>query len=195
MYKILVSPLDEIKRFKKEKSLGKSFLYLLFALVIGLVAGLVFSVKLPFGFSKELVVLLACLVCVFLLALFKAVLYKTVFWVLKGKHNFFASLAPVSFCGFVWSVGVLLAVLLSFIPKLGLLLAGLVLCLTLVFAVSVKVKAVMELFEVDLLTSLFACWLVFTVFFVMAYLVIAVSMYLFNAGLLSGMMPGMMGAY
>jgi hypothetical protein len=192
MCKILFSPVEEIRVFKKHKRIGKSFLYLLYALIIGLVSAMIFSLKLGVQFSNAVLYSLVGVVVLFVLVLFNAFLFKTVFWVLKGKCNFFASLTAICFSCFVWSVGLFVALLLNFIPKAGFVLSALVLSVTLILAVSVKIKSVMELFEVDLVTSVFACGLVLSAVFIMVYVVLVLVMV--NSGL--GLMgPAMMGAY
>lgn len=191
MCKVLFSPLDEIKGFKKGKGLGKSFIYLLYTVVIAAFGGIILSVRVGFPFSKGLLYTVCGLLAVVVLVFVKALLYKVVVYILRGKSSFFAALTPITLSSFVLAVGLFVGLLLTFIPKLGIVLGLAVVVFSVIFAVSVKVRAMMELLDIDLITSLFVCWLVLASMFMVCYAFFALLMIYAQAGLL--LSSGMMG--
>jgi len=96
-------------------------------------------------------------------------LYKIAIGILKGKATYFAGLSAIVFGSFIISVGILVALVLNYIPRFGLVFAILAFSITFVTAISVEVKAMTELFGIDLITALFVVWLSVTSLFVLFY--------------------------
>ena len=155
--KHLRNPSEAILESKKKKSIGKTIGYLALSAVLLAIAAAISSAKtgLLLGMIGTGPLILA--VGVFLLVLVGAFvvgwIVALVATILGGKGDQYEGLTSVANALVVPSIGALVAVLVSFIPYVGVPLLFLVLAISISVGLASLYRSVKELFSTDMITA------------------------------------------
>jgi len=120
---------------------------------------------------------------------FFAYLYKKVIVLLGGKGDFYGAFTALSYGAYVPAIGIIISAVLGLAPGfLGAILGlvgGIIVTITLAIGFATSVRALMEMFEVQLLVPLVAC--------VIIGIVLAFGFSTMFASAMSSFLGGMMG--
>lgn len=188
-----LDPVKCVQEARKHKDMGRSLLILaiasvLFAVSLGLGLnrlGSVLPSNIPMTATRGVGVAILGFSIFFLGGLFLGWLTKLTFHILGGKGHYYKGLSTVVYSLKYISVGILLAVLLSYIPFLGGLLAFLSVSTFGVISYATLYRAARELFGVDMITAFVGISVIFAVIMLSFYGSVA-----FGAG---GMFQGLGG--
>lgn len=174
---LLSSPTDAIATAKRRKSLTTS----LGILAVDWVAIALALAALLMGAAAKIPVIgglvgitggvLAVGVAIlgFLFCLFLALPAGLVMEILSGRRCFFEALTAIAYGLFAPSLGLLVAILLSFIPVIGGIAAFIIIIFSVAIGIATGVRAVNILFGVDLLTAVIGVVIVYAAVMVALY--------------------------
>ncbi|MFH0836563.1 MAG: YIP1 family protein [Candidatus Aenigmatarchaeota archaeon] len=155
--KRLRKPAEAILETKKKKNMGKTIGYLVLSAVLLAIAAAIASAKtgLLLGMIETGPLVLA--VGMFLLVVVGAFvvgwIVTLIATILGGKGDQYEGLTSVTNALFVPSIGALVAVLVSFVPYVGLPLIFLVLAISISIGLASLYRSVKELFSTDMITA------------------------------------------
>ncbi|MDO8428087.1 MAG: YIP1 family protein [Candidatus Diapherotrites archaeon] len=165
MLNVLTNPIEALMEAKKEASLGKAFVELIIAAVLFAVAAYLGLGQLFSGLANvpgigslvsggALFLAAGVFFAVIVFGVIAGFIATQIFKILGGTGGFSAGLTPLAYSWFLTSVGVVLAILLNFIPIIGALLATLVLLYFFAVGTAVSFRGFKELFDIDYVTVL-----------------------------------------
>jgi len=173
---ILINPVIAIAKAKKEKSLNKTILVLIFSWIL---VGLSFF----FSFYKESLILVAfgSALMIFLFGILFSVFYgyiiDIVMNILGGKGKYYDSLTAATYSSLPISIGLLLTSIMSFVhPMLGMAIGFIVIAITTALSLSIYFRAIKEFYATDMLMAFIGFLITFYVFIIAVYISAAFSM-------------------
>lgn len=164
MLKLFTSPGEVVKDIKKKKSIGNSMGVLALAGVIFAITAVIGTTKLiSFIPGSELlsgvggmglgIAAVAAFLIIFIGGLFLGWLLKITMNTLGTKGDYFSGLSSIAYPLMILSVSNLVAVLLTYVPYIGGLLAFLVTIILGVMAFALTYRMIKELFVTDMVTA------------------------------------------
>lgn len=197
--KLLLCTAEAFREAKKERAIGKSIIVLIIAAVIAAIAAALLIQQLerlpiPGEFPAELrpaetwTWLFLVFLAVAVFGFFGGLLVKTAMTGLGYKTGYFEGLTVLAYPLLPFSVGLLIAVALNFIPIVGVVIAFFLLALFVVIACTAFFRGVKELFGSDYLAAIITVMVVWAAIYV-AFLIAALGIFRQLAGLFPEMIP------
>lgn len=173
---IFTNPVVAIAKAKKEKNLNKTILILLISWVF-------ISISFFFSFYKDILLLVAIgsaltiLLFGLLFSIFLSYLINIVMNILGGKGKYYEALTATTYSSLPISIGLLLMSLITSIyPTLGMLVGFILLAITIALSLSIYFRSIKELYSTDMFATFIGFLIVMYVFTLSIYLSAAFSM-------------------
>lgn len=173
---IFTNPVVAITKAKKEKNLNKTISILLISWVF-------ISISFFFSFYKDILLLVAVgsaltiLLFGLLFSIFLSYLINIVMNILGGKGKYYEALTATTYSSLPISIGLLLMSLITSInPTLGMLVGFILLAITIALSLSIYFRAIKELYSTDMFATFIGFLIVMYVFTLSIYLSAAFSM-------------------
>jgi len=166
---IFKSPLDAIKRAKREKNLNKTVEILIATWIFISLSFLLTSLR---AFPSWVSVALA--VFIFLLGIICQIIFgylvKIIMNILGGRGKYFEGITAITYSLVPMSVGLLATAILAFIhPAIGAILGFIIIAVTTAMSFSIYFRSIKELFNTDILTTFIGFLIIIYVVFVSIY--------------------------
>jgi hypothetical protein len=166
LFNILTKPVEALLEAKQDKSMTKALSELVVASLLFAIAAFIGAGQLFAGFISipsvaslvaggQALLAVAVFFGVLVLGLIAGYVAKVIFQTLgSGKADFVSGLTPLSYAWLLTAVGMIVAVLLNYIPVAGPFLGGLIALYFFALATAVVFRGFKEMFEVDMITVL-----------------------------------------
>ncbi len=167
---LFVNPEDFFRELDYDKNNIMMIIMLVVAsIMFGLSAMLTSTVNL-------LLMFLGGLLSSVIILIVSASLISLTMFTLKNKPNFHGALNVLVYSSIIFNTGLLLAVLMNFIPVVGIILAAFVMIYFVFYAIAIAFKGLMVVYDADMITVLILFLLLFLSSLVLSSSLVAMNL-------------------
>jgi len=176
MLSLLYKPEEAILDARRKRSIGCTLLVLLVVAVLWGIVALVVAGKVRGGVGTMIAALVGAAIGVYVMSLFLGLLTMLAARTIGGRGGYFAGLTAYVYSLAIITVGVIVAAILGLIPKIGVILAAIILPIATILSCAAYLRGVKELFSTDTITAFVTSIVVYFASFMGIYAVVVAMM-------------------